>query len=174
MDTVTVSSTFLLTALMLVGLVFFIRASTKDRTVITRLASQESVDSLHQQLKDYFDERSYRVKSFEGEESPITWEGMVQASIAMALFLSFLAVIGLFCLALVLVIIAPAVGKFWFALLLLSPLAGVFYAKRAERLEEVSYRIRAAQDDGGCVLSISAHRDEIISLQQRLTFQETT
>ena len=187
MDTATVSSTFLLTALMLVGLVFFIRASTKDRTESIRLASSQSVESLHQSLRDYFDTRSYTVKAFGGEAGIVTWEGFVQASLGLAIFLSFLAAIGLVCLALVLTILFPQANPLGLGLVLLSPVAGGFYWKKASRLEEVSYRIRPDKssgsssskdqssdgaEPGGSVLSIAAHRDEIISLQQSIAFQE--
>ncbi len=173
MDTTTVSSTFLLTTLMLVGLVFFIRASAKDRTQVIRLGSAQAPEALHQQLKDYFDGRAYRVRGFEGEAGLVTWEGLVKASRGFAVFLSFLALVGLLCLVLVLIVVLPQVGRFWFGLVLLAPLAGWFYLKKAERLEQVSYRIRPA-DAGSTLsstLSISAHRDEILSLRQQLSFQ---
>ncbi|NJR67409.1 MAG: cofactor assembly of complex C subunit B [Synechococcales cyanobacterium CRU_2_2] len=169
MDTPTVSSTFLLTTLMLVGLVFFIRASAKDRTQVIRLNSTAVPESLHEQLKDYFVDRAYQVKAFEGENGVVTWEGMVQASRGFAVFLSFLAWVGLSCLALVLTIVLPQVGRLWFGLGLLAPLAGWFYLRQATRLEQVSYRIRPAE--AGSLLSLSAHRDEILSLRQHLPFQ---
>ncbi len=178
----TITSTFLLTLLLLVGLFFFIRASAKDRTEQLRLASAESVETLHQQLKDYLDGRAYRVKAFEGENGRVIWEGWVQPSLGLAFFLSFLAAVGLFCLALVLQLAVPQGGSLWLGVLLLCPLAGWFYWNKAGRLEEVTYRILSVQGatdlldvtppaTAQSILKIAAHRDELLSLQQAIALQ---
>lgn len=178
MDRTTLLSTFFLTLLMLIGLWFFIRASVKDRTIVERMGYPKAVDALEQDLRQYFDDRSYSVKSLDREREVITWEGFVQPSLPLAILLSFLASIGLFCLSLVLLLVIPAVGPSWFAVVLFAPAAGSFYWKRAGRLEEVSYRVlepEASPDLDSNIkslLSISAHRDEILSLQQALQFQE--
>lgn len=163
---------------MLIGLLFFIRASVKDRTEVLRMGSEKTMEALEQDLRQYFDERSYSVKALDRERDVITWEGFVQPSLPLAILLSFLASIGLFCLSLVLLLAVPAVGPSWFAVMLFAPAAGSFYWKRAGRLEEVSYRVLepevAAEGENKVksLLSISAHRDEILSLQQTLPFQE--
>jgi len=163
---------------MLIGLLFFIRASVKDRTEVLRMGSDRAVEALEQDLRQYFDDRAYSVKSLDREKDVITWEGFVQPSLPLAILLSFLASIGLFCLSLVLLLAVPAVGPSWFAVMLFAPAAGSFYWKRAGRLENVSYRILEpgeAATEGSNVnslLSISAHRDEILSLQQALPFQD--
>lgn len=178
MDRTTLISTFFLTLLMLIGLVFFIRASVKDRTEVLKMGSVKAVDALEQDLRQYFDQRSYSVKSLDRDRDLITWEGLMQPSLPLAILLSFLATIGLFCLSLVLLLAVPAVGPSWFAVMLFAPAAGSFYWKRAERMEEVSYRILEPGEAVGeesevkSLLSISAHRDEILSLQQALPFQE--
>ncbi len=163
---------------MLIGLVFFIRASVKDRTEVLKMGSIKAVDVLEQDLRQYFDDRSYTVKSLDRDRDLITWEGLMQPSLPLAILLSFLATIGLFCLSLVLLLAVPAVGPSWFAVMLFAPAAGSFYWKRAERMEEVSYRVLEPGKTVGeasevkSLLSISAHRDEILSLQQALPFQE--
>ncbi len=178
MDRTTLLSTFFLTLLMLIGLWFFIRASVKDRTVVERMGYPKAVEALEQDLRQYFDDRAYSLKSLDREREIITWEGFVQPSLPLAILLSFLASIGLFCLSLVMLLAVPAVGPSWFAVMLFAPAAGSFYWQRAGRLEEVSYRVlepEASPDLDGNIkslLSISAHRDEILSLQQALKFQE--
>jgi hypothetical protein len=172
MDTTTLISTFLLTMLMLIGLWFFIRASVKDRTEVLRLGSEQDVEQLHDQLKRHFSDRAYAVKAFDSDRQVVTWEGFVQPSLALALLLSALATIGLFCLSLVLLLALPAVGPSWFAIVLFAPAAGTFYWRGAGRLEEVSYRVYASEQEPAppSVLSISAHRDEILALQQAFRF----
>lgn len=163
---------------MLIGLVFFIRASVKDRTAVLKMGSKKAVEALEQDLRQYFDDRAYSVKSLDRDRDLITWEGLVQPSLPLAILLSFLASIGLFCLSLVLLLAVPAVGPSWFAVMLFAPAAGSFYWKRAGRLEEVSYRIleprqaEGEQSEVKSLLSISAHRDELLSLQQALPFEE--
>lgn len=178
MDRTTLISTFFLTLLMLIGLLFFIRASVKDRTAVLKMGYGKAVEALEQDLRQYFDDRAYSVKSLDRERDLITWEGFVQPSLSLAILLSFLASIGLFCLSLVLLLVVPAVGPSWFAVMLFAPAAGSFYWKRAGRLEEVSYRVlepkEGAEVDSKIksLLSISAHRDEILALQRALPFQE--
>ena len=46
MDAAVLQSTFLLTLLLSVGLFFFIRASTKDRTEVMRLGSEQDENTL--------------------------------------------------------------------------------------------------------------------------------
>lgn len=178
MDQTTLLSTFFLTLLMVIGLWFFIRASVKDRTVVHRMGYAKAADALEQDLRQYFDERAYAVKALDRERDIVTWEGFVQPSLPLAILLSFLAAIGLFCLSLVMLLAVPAVGPSWFAVMLFAPAAGSFYWQRAGRLEEVSYRV--LEPDAGLesasniqsLLSISAHRDEILTLQQTLQLQE--
>lgn len=172
------------------------------------MGSEQEVDALLEALQAYFSDRAYAVKALDRDRDVVTWEGFVRPSLPLALLLSFLATIGLFCLSLVLLLAVPAVGPSWFALLLFAPAAGSFYWQRAGRLEEVSYRVsqieaqpdpnQASPDQASpdqadpdqakqnlavptpaapakrlrSMLSISAHRDEILALQGVLTFQE--
>ena len=128
-------STFFLTLLLSIGLLFFIRASVKDRTQIVKLVSEQSEDSVWLQLQEYFAQRSYRVGAVDAEQSQVALEGFVRPSLFLAIFLVMLAAIGILCLALVLAILFPNFSVAWFSLLLLAPLAGVFYWRKAGRSE---------------------------------------
>jgi hypothetical protein len=63
MDTPVLSSTFFLTLLLMVGLFFFIRGSVKERIEQRVYLTSTSDDQLLEQLRDYFDRRSYQVKA---------------------------------------------------------------------------------------------------------------
>lgn len=167
-----VSSTFLLTLLMMTGLVFFIRASVKDRTEELEFISEEPEASLLEQLEKHFQGRSYRVAAVDAEKHQVKFEGFVNPSWFMAIFLSFLASIGTLCLALVLSILFPDVGNLFLSLLLLAPLAGVFYWQKAGRLEQVLLTIESKNQPENNHLQhqvrVTAHRDELIVLREAL------
>jgi len=164
-----IASTLLLTVLLMIGLFFFIRASVKDRTQEVRLLSDQSEDSLLSQLRSYFGQRSYRVAAIDATRNQVTFEGVVRPSVFLAVFLSLLASIGVLCFVLVLAMVLPDWSNFWFGLLLLSPLAGVFYWKGAERVEQVSLKVESSPDaTSRSVITVKAHRDELAELQRSL------
>jgi Flp pilus assembly protein TadB len=170
MNSPIVSSTFLLTLLMMTGLVFFIRASVKDRTEELEFISEQPEVSLLEQLEKHFQGRSYRVAAVDAEKHQVKFEGFVSPSWFMAIFLSFLASIGTLCLALVLSILFPDVGNLFLILLLLAPLAGVFYWQKAGRLEQVLLTIESQNQPENNNLQhqvrVTAHRDELIVLRE--------
>ncbi|MEL6813520.1 MAG: cofactor assembly of complex C subunit B [Cyanobacteria bacterium J06598_3] len=183
------SSTLVLTGLMVVGLAFFIRASTKDRIEVMQFGSQQKADALRQAVIKYFYSRAYRPASDDNEAPPppkkagptiidgMTLVGMVSPSLFMAIFLSALAGVGFACLGLITATLFPAWGGVLLALVLASPLAGVFYWKKSSRPETIVLRVdeqTVAQgveqkaDSQQPVLSklvIKGHRDELAELQ---------
>lgn len=187
MDTLPLNSIAVPTLLMAIGLFFFIRASVKDRTESIALASDRPPEQLSVQLKQYFTERAYRPVGFDAEKNQVTFEGRVGASVFLAVFLSLLAAIGFSCVALVLMSLIPAVSNLAFVLVLLSPLAGWFYWRNANRTERVAVTVRTVvplssqthsdkttsdrreeSDVGGSLAIAIGHRDELIALRQAL------
>jgi type IV secretory pathway VirB3-like protein len=173
MDTAILPSTFLLTLLLSVGLFFFIRAATKDRTETVQLLSEQEETALMTKLKEYFRSRSYRVVGLDQEKNQVIFEGFVQPSWFLAIFLSFLAFIGLVCLSLVLSMLFPDYSQLLIVLVLLSPLSGWFYWQKAGRLEKVSLQIKADPSEQPPLtkLTVTAHRDELIELRRALQFK---
>lgn len=193
------ASTLLLTSLMVIGLVFFIRASTKDRIEVMQFSSRQDADALRQAVIKYFYSRAYKPLSEdestqEDSDGPtilngMTFVGMVSPSIFMAVFLSVLAAVGFACLGLVMVTLFPGWGGAVLALVLVSPLAGVFYWRKSSRPETIVLRVDAldeaaanlsereealanktgeSQDRVGSILSkliVKGHRDELADLQ---------
>lgn len=171
MDNAVLSSTLLLTLLLAVGLVFFIRASTKDRTQEVILVSAQTEASLMAQLQQYFAQRSYLVTKVDAQANQVTFEGFVKPSIFLAIFLTLLAAIGILCLALVLSLLFPNLGKLFLALVLLSPTAGFFYWKKAGRREQVSLKVEQTHGEKmqpQSQITVIAHRDEVIELERSL------
>lgn len=153
----------------MVGLFFFIRASVKDRTEQVKLISKTPKTSLLEQLKAYFTRRAYNIIPSNAGQDTITFEGLVRPSLFLAIFLTFLAALGLLCLVLVLSFVYPPLTPLFFALELLSPVAGIFYWKKAGRIETVSFSLESLTEQGlqqGSLLTLTAHRDEVIQLKQ--------
>lgn len=167
MNTAILPSTFLLTLLLAVGLFFFIRASVKDRTQEVKLVSEQAEATLVDQLQQYLQERSYRVIRVDAHQNVVTFEGFVRPSAFLAIFLTMLAAAGILCLALVGSILFPSMSAIFLGLVLLSPAAGVFYWKRAARPEQVSLKVEMHKGSQSQV-TVVAHRDELIQLQQSL------
>ena len=161
----------------MVGLFFFIRASVKDRTQQVKLIAEEPEESLLCQLQEYFDQRAYRVAAVDPAQNQVTFEGFVRPSWFLAIFLTLLAASGLLCFALVLSLLYPSLSNLFLTLILLAPAAGVFYWKKAGRLEQVGLKVEALPDrgkGGQSLITVTAHRDELLQLQQALPLKPTS
>jgi len=156
----------------MIGLPFFIRASIKDRTEQIQLPTSESEEVFLPKLQSYFLDRAYRVAALDKEKNQVTFEGFVQPSVFLAIFLSLIAALGLFCLILILCFFYPALSKFFWILLSLAPLAGVFYWRKAGRLEKVllSVEPNMGLSDHKSIIKLTGHRDELRIIQQTISF----
>ena len=167
-------STFVLTLLLSVGLLFFIRASVKDRIEVVKLASGDSEVALLDQLQAYFTQRAYRLTATNAAQLQVTFEGFVRPSLLMATFLTLLAAIGFLCIALMLSILFPNHSEALLGLTALSPIAGLFYWRKAARPERVVLQVEEANNlNQGAVsaVTVTAHRDELAALQRNLALK---
>lgn len=158
---------------MTIGLFFFIRASVKDRTKEIRLIPEETADILLKTLQDYFESRAYQLTTVDPEQKRITFKGFVQPSLFLAILLTMLAVVGFSCLTLVLLLLFPDANRVLWLLVLLAPLAGVFYWRKAGRWEEILLQVitRTDSSNNSNLVRVIAHRDELIQLEQNLPVQ---
>lgn len=169
MNTATIPSIFVLTLVIATGLFFFIRASAKDRTEQIELISQQPEATVMAQLQQYFDQRAYRVASINQENNSVTFTGLVRPSIFLAILLTALASAGIFSLILALSILFPNLSTILLLLLLAAPAAGIFYWKKAGRVEQVSLKL-ASTGDKDVAIWVKAHRDEILELRKAIPF----
>ncbi|MEL6385611.1 MAG: cofactor assembly of complex C subunit B [Cyanobacteria bacterium J06626_18] len=169
-------SAFGLTFLLFIGLGFFIRASTKDRIETATYITDLDDVALLEKVQNHFTTRAYRVAQVEPDLGRMSLQGMVKASVFLAVFLGLLAGIGFFCLALVLTIAFPNWGYAPYGLLLATPIAPWFYWKGATRPETVTIQLDAgenelstldalSEDEASSKLLVSAHRDELFALE---------
>jgi hypothetical protein len=151
----------------MVGLFFFIRASVKPRIEELTLVSKLSPDNLTNTLGTYFQDRAYHIKTRNSQNSQIVFEGFVRPSWFLAILLTVLAALGLFSLIVVIYYLYPPTGLLSLVLVLLAPLAGIFYWKNAGRPEEVVLNINPLESDE-TQIEIIAHRDELLTLQKSI------
>jgi Flp pilus assembly protein TadB len=170
-------STLLLTLLLMVGLFFFIRASTKDRTETLSMTRNLPPQPMREWLIAHFQNRAYHIQANESlatdpQFDAVELQGNVRPSIFLAIFLTFLAAVGALCIALVLAILWPDYGIAFIGLIVLAPAAGIFYWKRAGRQEVVRLKVQATTPTDApsdkSELTVTAHRDELIVLKQAL------
>jgi Flp pilus assembly protein TadB len=173
---ITLPSTFFLILLLMVGLFFFIRASVKERIQHITLMAPDSEEVVLDQLEGYLTQRAYRLIGLDRDQAQLTFEGMVQPSLGLALFLMVIVAIGLLCMSLVLAILWPSVGLGSTSLVLLSPLTVWFYWQRAKRPEQVFLKVEPApttplESQAQTFVTVTAHRDELKALKSALHYQ---
>lgn len=162
------SSALIPTSLMAIGLAFFIRASTKDRTEELEMACVRSAAEVDRLAKDHLTGRTYRIAKT--EDGTTLFEGQVRPSVFLAVFLSVLAAIGFACVGLIVGTAVPSLADNTIGIVILSPLAGAYYWKKAKKSERV---VIAVQETGESKSSVTAigHRDELNVLRQMLRSQ---
>jgi hypothetical protein len=169
MNTTVLTSTFILTLLLAVGLFFFIRASTKDRIEQMVLETSESEAALLPRLEAYFTDRAYRIAAVDRDTEIVTFEGVVRPSVFLTVLLTGLAAIGALCLSLVLSMVLPDLGNLFLVLLIFAPLAGWFYWQGSARTEQVRLKVEASDATPPLTsIKISGHRDELAVFQSAL------
>ena len=160
-------STLPLTLLLVIGLVFFLRAASKDRTTVVEIRSSKPLEVLPA-LAEWLQGRGWVAEETNPERRLLTFSGQVEASGALAVLLSVLGGVGAGCLGLVLCQLLPALAWWPLLLTLLGPLAGVVYRRRAARAETVELRLISHDEATGSALQMRAHRDELIALEQEM------
>jgi hypothetical protein len=163
----TIPSTLVLTLLSAIGLIFFIRASVKDRRETREIHLPFTPSEAFDYLLKHFQGRSYQVVQQDPQTQTVVLQGFVPPSLFLGLFLTLLAAIGFFSLGLVLSITVPAGQNTWYSLALLSPLAGLFYWQRAGRTEQIFISPQSITEDE-TIAKVEAHRDELRILEESL------
>jgi Cofactor assembly of complex C subunit B len=161
------TSSLILTLLLLVGLIFFLKSSVKDRTteMLFKHPDRENKgqeDQILQQVRTYLTARAFQVTNVDRDRQVVTLSGRVAPSISLMILLMLMAAVGFGCLSLVLGILLPEYDRWFWLSLLAVPGVGIFYWRGANRIEQVSFGWRSDK------LWVRAHKDEITTLQQAL------
>lgn len=165
-------STLLLTLLLAIGLVFFLRAASKDRTTVVEVHSPRPPLEVLDGLSCWLTARGWQTEAGDPDRRLLRFSGQVRASAPLALLLSLLGSVGAACLGLVVRQLLPGLGWWPLLLALLGPGAGLLYQRRAARPESLELRlIESGEGDTpaqGSTLRLRAHRDELIAIEQEL------
>ena len=164
------SSTLLLTILLTIGLVFFLRAASKDRTTVVDVQSPLPPLEVLNGVSFWLEERGWKRNGGNVEEKLLLFNGSVSSSTFLAIFLSCLGGLGSACLGLVLIQLYPSLS--WWPLLLAAigaPSAGLIYRNKSNREESLELKLLSSELSNISVLRIKAHRDELIAIQLELS-----
>ncbi len=145
---------------------FFIKASVKDRIEQISFAITEPEETFLAKLDRYLIDRAYKLVDI-SDSTGVTYEGLVAPSWFMAIFLTSLAAGGFLCLGLVLNYIFSS--SLFLGLAVLAPLAGLFYWKKSERLEQIIFVTK--EQANGKIFILTGHRDELKILETNLKIQ---
>jgi hypothetical protein len=160
----TTGSTLLLTLLLAIGLVFFLRAASKDRTITVEVRSSRPALEVLSALSTWLEARGYQPQTSDPERRSLLYRGQVSSSLLLTVLLSLLGGLGAGCLGLVWHQLLPALGWWPLLMALLGPFAGLLYRRRAARDETVELRLISHDQATGSALKLRAHRDELIAL----------
>ena len=164
------NSILLLTILLAIGLFFFLRASSKDRTTVIEITSNKEPIDVLDVIYNWLIVRGWKQISGNYDEKILVFKGNVVSSKLLAIFLSILGCLGSCSLGLVIVQLYPILG--WWPILLGligGPLSGIIYYKKSEREETFELRLIDCEDiNEKTLMRLRAHRDELISLENEL------
>ena len=161
-------STFVLTILLSIGLFFFLKASSKDRTTTIEIFTEkDQIDTLNI-ICSWLRLRGWNQVGGNVDQKTLTFKGQVSSSNLLAIFLSVLGGLGSCSLGLVIRQIYPNLSWWPIVLGLIGgPISGIIYSKKSKREETFEFRL-LDEFDKSTKLRLRAHRDELISLEKEL------
>lgn len=133
------------------------------------VAGHMPLDTRARQIFNYFKNYNYTVKET-GEV--IVFEGNYRASVGQAAALVLYTAISLASTALVLSIAAPFGGNWWYLMCLISPAAGAYYLKNANRTEEFKVKMTTSDDDKTTDITVQGDEEEIDRFRKELELYE--
>ncbi|KAF9618981.1 hypothetical protein IFM89_002976 [Coptis chinensis] len=154
------------------GLWSLIKRSVKSKIVKKTFVVEEEGRKMEAKLVageilSFFTRSNFSV-SDRGET--ITFEGEMVPSRGQAALLTFCTCISLASVALVLTITVPDVGDRWYWLTILSPLAGIYYWKRASRKEQI--KVKMVVEDGVSEIIVQGDDQQIEQMRKELKLSE--
>ena len=161
----------MLTILLAIGLFFFLRASSKDRTTIIEISSSEEPIRVLDVLYEWLTLRGWSQIGGDFDQKILIFKGQVISSKLLAIFLGLLGGLGSCALGLVIIQIYPQLS--WWPILLGligGPISSLVYFKKSAREEKFELRlISKSEDEEMSLIRLRAHRDELISLENDLS-----
>uniref|UniRef100_A0A0C9QN25 TSA: Wollemia nobilis Ref_Wollemi_Transcript_19699_1059 transcribed RNA sequence n=1 Tax=Wollemia nobilis TaxID=56998 RepID=A0A0C9QN25_9CONI len=156
------------------GLWSLIKRSTKSKIVqktfvVSKGDDGKTPNQIAGEVLSFFTRNNFAVKD-RGET--ITFEGMMVPSRGQAVFLTFCTCISLASVALVLTITFPDIGDKWYWITILSPLAGLYYWRRASRKEQIKVKMVVADDESSADVIVQGDDEQVDQLRKELSLME--
>ena len=168
--TYSLNSTLLLTILLAIGLFFFLRASSKDRTTVVEITSSQKPVYVLNIMYEWLQLRGWKQIGGDFDKRILIFKGQVISSKLLAVFLGSLGCLGSCALGLVIIQIYPILA--WWPILLGligGPLSGIVYFRKSAREEQFELRLIDNDNQEVTSMRLRAHRDELISLENELS-----
>ncbi len=162
-------STLFLTILLAIGLFFFLRASSKDRTTTIEIFSSKQPLEVLNLVCSWLNLRGWKQTDCNSDNKTLTFKGQVVSSKFLAILLGFLGGLGSCALGLVIIQIYPNLS--WWPILLGiigGPLSGIIYSNKSQREETFEFRLINDNETKPTQIRFRAHRDELIALENEL------
>ena len=132
-------------------------------------AGGEPLDFHAKAIARYFTKYNYGIADL-GEV--ITFEGTYAANRGQGIALAFYVFLGLGSTALVLSIVAPDVGNWWYAMPLASPGAYFYYMRNGTRTEQVKVKMVTSDDDSTTDIILQGDKEEIERFSKEMGYVE--
>ncbi|CAG9467307.1 unnamed protein product [Pedinophyceae sp. YPF-701] len=134
-----------------------------------KVEGAKPLDDVARGVAAYFLKYNYNVA---GTGEVITFEGTYQASKSQAFAITTYTLFSLASIALVLSIVVPDVGNWWYSMVLLSPLAGYYYWSNGDRQEQVKVKMVTADDEMTTDIIVEGDKEELERFAFELGFVE--
>lgn len=121
------------------------------------------------EIQSFFTRNNFNVKD---RSDVVTFEGVMTASRGQAAFLTFCTFVSLGSAGLVLSIANQDIGSNAYYITLLSPLAGVYYWRKATRTEQIQVKIVVADDESSSEIVAQGDDEQIDRMRRELGFME--
>ncbi|KAG6383227.1 hypothetical protein SASPL_157034 [Salvia splendens] len=155
------------------GLWSLIKRSVKSKVVKKTLVREgegkKAPNQVAGEILSFFTRNNF-VVSDRGET--IVFEGVMVPSRGQAALLTFCTCISLASVALVLTITYPDIGNNWFWLTILSPLAGVYYWKKASRKEQIQVKVLVGDDGNLSEIIVQGDDQQVEQMRKELQLSE--
>eukprot|EP00262_Sarcandra_glabra_P010048 TRINITY_DN24914_c0_g1_i1.p1 TRINITY_DN24914_c0_g1~~TRINITY_DN24914_c0_g1_i1.p1 ORF type:complete len:253 (+),score=32.51 TRINITY_DN24914_c0_g1_i1:100-858(+) len=155
------------------GLWSLIKRSVKSKivqkTFVEEGEGKKGPNQMAGEILSFFTRNNFAI-SDRGET--ITFEGMMVPSRGQAALLTFCTCISLGSVGLVLSIAVPEGGDKWYWLTLLSPLAGVYYWKRASRMEQIKVKMIVGEDGRLSEIIVQGDDQQVEQMRKELQLSE--
>lgn len=134
-----------------------------------KVAGSKPVKMVAAEVMAFFKALNYEMTA---AEDVITFKGVMGRSNSQAYFLTFCTFCGLGSLALVLSILIPDIGSYFYAMVLLSPYAGIFYWNNAQREDVVKIKMETADNEMTIGITAQGGKEDLERFSKALELSE--